>query len=310
MKNAIDVFLGDPLEHRSERDFLARLKADLFQRQVGGLVFANFYAGRDLRQVDFLIVTNTLACHVELKSLQEALVGGPNGPWQVRSTDGTLKPLDRENPYQQTLQCKYAISDSMREFARRTPETPQTQGPHFKQIESVLCIYPELVRGSQVPTNSYVRTMGYDALLEFLCRTTRNPGWTLDIWIKYAMAMQLVRDDPSATPSSVQYARESVSLYRVRMKESVHSQMRTLIPLTLKEQDRTLSTGDLYSSLGDDKHFHILGPSGFGKTMLAHHLAAEAPDNRVLPVSVCSADFGGGAQAERPAGGRYGSAAR
>ena len=43
MEPAIEVFWGDEPEIRSERDFLARLKADLQSYNISATILANFY---------------------------------------------------------------------------------------------------------------------------------------------------------------------------------------------------------------------------------------------------------------------------
>jgi len=42
---SVDVFWGDEPEHQSEREFLARLRADLEDRQLDAVILANFYLG-------------------------------------------------------------------------------------------------------------------------------------------------------------------------------------------------------------------------------------------------------------------------
>src|SRR5437588_3345436 len=113
MKPTIDLYCGAPIEIDSERVFLEKLTADLIVRGVSALIFANFYPPRNVHQIDFLVVTTSCVCHVELKKLTAPVSGGINGRWWLRMPDGSRSALDAKNPYRQALDAKYAINDQM-----------------------------------------------------------------------------------------------------------------------------------------------------------------------------------------------------
>lgn len=111
MTSAIEVFWGGEPDEQSERDFLAQLKEDLARSNLSATILANFYTYGSSRQIDFLVVTGNHACLVELKHYCGILVGNTNGPWSTRQPDGTLEVIERQNPYNQAVLAKMAVSD-------------------------------------------------------------------------------------------------------------------------------------------------------------------------------------------------------
>jgi len=105
----IEVFLGSDIDAPSERRFLEQLRSDLATAGVRAIIFANFLAGPHRRQVDFFVITEHIACVIELKTLSLPVEGNYNGFWLRRKPNGTTEPLGKENPYRQTLNCKYSI---------------------------------------------------------------------------------------------------------------------------------------------------------------------------------------------------------
>ena len=174
----IKVFWGEPPAERSEAEFLAQLREDLTRRGIPAVILANYFTASSSRQVDFFVITETHACHVELKRYPPLLIGGTNGPWSARRPDGTLEEIDRRNPYTQASTCKMAISDDMSAIARQDSSVPQpAPGREFyRQIDSVICIFPRLDHQSQVPDDYKVRTMGYAQLVWFLAAPGRHPA--------------------------------------------------------------------------------------------------------------------------------------
>ena len=102
-------------------------------------------------------------------------MGKVNGPWELHLPDGRRKGLEG-NPNRQALDAKYAISDAMHDFARTTPSVPRPPNgdKFFKTFESVVCISPRMLPGSQVPSDYRVRVMGFDDLIEFLSGRERT----------------------------------------------------------------------------------------------------------------------------------------
>jgi hypothetical protein len=53
----VEVFLGHSVTVASENPFLARLRRDLLKRGVFARILANLQVGKDVRQVDFVVIT-------------------------------------------------------------------------------------------------------------------------------------------------------------------------------------------------------------------------------------------------------------
>lgn len=214
----IKVFWGEPPAERSEAEFLAQLREDLARRGIPAVILANYFTVSSSRQVDFFVITKTHACHVELKRYPPLLVGGTNGLWSARRADGTLEEIDRRNPYSQASTCKMAISDDMSAVAKMDSSVPQpAPGREFyRQIDSVICVFPRLDLQSQVPDDYKVRTMGYAQFVGFLAAPGRHPGWSAGHWTALVRMLGLADADkpPSPEPSRTA-AQDRVSSYDV-----------------------------------------------------------------------------------------------
>src|SRR5262245_33345270 len=114
MKNTTDIFYGSPIEIPSEKAFFENLRKDLHDRGESALILCNFFTPGVLAQIDFFVVTSKRAVHVELKNLTLPVVGGVNGSWALKQPNGGMLQLNVKNPYRQTLDAKYAISDELK----------------------------------------------------------------------------------------------------------------------------------------------------------------------------------------------------
>ncbi len=88
MKPTIDIYHGSLSNIVSEQTFLAQLSSDLLARGESGLIFANFFINSS--QIDFFVVTDKCACHVELKNYSLPIIGDINGTWKLKEPDGEL----------------------------------------------------------------------------------------------------------------------------------------------------------------------------------------------------------------------------
>jgi len=168
--SSVEIYLGHEIDIRSEEAFLSKLSRDLENAGIDALIFGNFYASGS--QLDFLVITDRFVCLVELKQYNNAIIGGVNGPWRILHPSGReTRPSDR-NPYQQVLNAKYAISNRMNEFRK--------EGQAFyRDIQGVICIFPELHKNSDIDPLEYVRVLGYPEFLDFLRSCDTKPDWTL-----------------------------------------------------------------------------------------------------------------------------------
>lgn len=285
----IKVFWGEPPAEQSEAEFLAQLREDLARRGIPAVILANYFTARSSRQVDFFVITETHACHVELKRYPPFLVGGTNGPWSARRGDGALEEIDRQNPYTQAFACKMAISDDMGAVARQDSSVPQpAPGREFyRQIDSVICIFPRLDHQSQVPDDYKVRTMGYAQFVGFLAAPGRHPGWSAGHWAALVRMLGLTdADKPPSTEPGKTAAQDRVNGYLRALRDFYSRDLHELVPLALMTDEGRLPGSGLLDALQQRRHVQLCGPSGTGKTHLARHLLAGMPDGPLVPVVI------------------------
>lgn len=193
-RGAVQIFWGDEPQVQSEHDFLVQLEGDLVASDLRAVILANFYTRSGSRQVDFVVATDGHVCHVELKNYEHVLEGSTNGPWRSRRADGTTDVIDRQNPYHQALGCKMALSDDMASLAAHEADIPRpTAGrKFFTQFDSVVCVFPRLADGSEVPADYKVRTLGYSEFFAFLASPGRHPDWSFLHWKAFIRDLGLV----------------------------------------------------------------------------------------------------------------------
>jgi Nuclease-related domain len=285
---AVQVFWGDEPQVQSESDFLAQLESDLVASDLKALVLVNFFAGKGSRQVDFLIVTDGHVCHVELKNYMDALEGSRNGPWQSRRADGTRHVIDRQNPYAQALACKMALSDDMSSAAGREPGIPRPPGGRrfFTQFDSVVCVFPRLADGSDVPSDYKVQTLGYREFFAFLASPGRHPGWSPLNWETFIRDLGLVNAAGQGTEAVLQTTAGALAAeYRQRFDAFHQSGLHELVPLPVLYDGADVPPARLPGVVEAAGHLQVIGPSGCGKSHLLRH-SLLAMGEHVLPVIV------------------------
>ncbi|MFI6306752.1 NERD domain-containing protein [Amycolatopsis thailandensis] len=285
---AVELFWGGKPSVGSELRFLELLKGDLEDSGTSAIVLANFFTDRPQRQIDFLVITGVHVCHVELKAYAGELVGGTNGIWSVRRHDGTREPIDRGNPYQQARDCKYALSDAMHSFATREGHPPIGR-KFYTQFDSVVCIFPRLEEGSEVPDDDRVRTLGYTDLVNFL----RNPGnrlpWSRDRWLDFIRVLGLVKggaEGERAVDTSI--AARKVETYCRAFTEFYAANLHDLVPLPLTVDQTAIAPIDFRGLLQEVDRVQLVGPSGAGKSHLARHAALALAAQGAVPVLVAA----------------------
>jgi hypothetical protein len=296
MKPTIEIYLGSSIEQPSENQFLLRLSSDLTDRGESAIIFANFFAGSSSRQIDFFVLTSKCACHVELKNYTATVIGGMNGPWKLKRPDGEVVVLeDYQNAYAQALQGKFAIGNVMRELAPQQSGGLVAGKKFFTTIESVICVYPELLPGSQVPNDYKVLTKGYLELLNFLCTHVRNPGWNVEDWRRFAMHLQLVKQtDPSENMEpKLAAAQKAVAEYQLRFKSFYSTDLPTLVGTSVQIGEQHVNSSQLLSYLSTGRHASLLGSSGAGKSLLAKHMMLDAIDHGWVPIILRAQTFDG-----------------
>jgi hypothetical protein len=291
MKPTIEVYWNEKPTVGSEIRFLEQIKKDLSRRNISALIFANFHTLSKYRQVDFVIITQQHVAHVELKAYQGVLVGGVNGSWSVRRPDGTLVDIERENPCTQAVECKNAFSNDMRAFAKANPEVPRppTNSGFLSTINSVVCVYPRLAAGSEVPSDFFkVRTCGYEDFVSFIANPGPTPGWSREHWLGLARMLGLTNaeSEPTKKEIAATAAKALVLDYSRRLKDSYRGQLHELVPVPLELNSEPFQIDRLFDLLHESRHVQLVGLSGGGKSHQARHLAVNLDENRYVPILV------------------------
>ena len=267
--NTVSVYLGHPIDDPTERCALGHLR-----RALAGcgptLILANFYAGPRQRQIDFLVATSHRTVHCELKGYTCPVVTSPNGPWQLRLRDGSLRALSG-NPYDQARQGSYAISDAI---AQMLPG--QVRRPSFRDIDTVVCLYPEILPGSQVARFPYVAVLGFNDLLRRLLTPGPKIPWTAAEWDGFIRHLGLIPAEAlSPARQSLQERLALVDDYRRRFLAGMTLDLPPLAQLPLDIDGRRAEAPPVADLVQPGRAIRLVGPSGAGKSHLARHASAE-----------------------------------
>ena len=253
-----------------EARFLCRLYADL--ASIGGLVLANFQAGS--RQIDFFVVTDSLAAILELKHLPQPVFGRPNGRWMVEDPSGNRVPYPGPNPWEQTLQQKYALSDEMRRYASGTSDG-DTQRRFFTEFEAYVCIVPQIhPRSDVIRKNRKVSVLSYAEVRDALRTRSTSTIWNQADWTRFATEHLSLTPTtlPEAIDPQVHAAANTVRSYLSRVEPVCGFQLPPLLPASPGRH----SGQALIDSLLAGKNHLLVGPSGSAKTFHLHHTAIAA----------------------------------
>lgn len=270
--NIIKLFVGDVVSEPGEQQLISRLQRDLANRGVPATLYANFFPpARRTGQVDLLVRTPFRTAHVEVKSLNPAypVFGRQNGPWEQLLPDSTRRSLGK-NASQQAREGTYAISDAIRDLAG----TGAVREQNYTNIDTLVGMWQVVPLSSDIKSLPYVTVVSYAELLDRLM--TPGPGldWTEDEWdafVRHANLFQPETDSPAAQRR--RSAEEAIADYRIRAQASFSAELEPLVdlgavgpagPVTQLDIDRLVSSGAVVA---------LVGPSGFGKSFAARHLA-------------------------------------
>lgn len=286
------LFLGDPIEDPGEVRVISRLRRDLEQLSVPTSLFANFIAaGRQQRQIDLLVVTADRLVHCELKVFDQSLplVGGPNGSWKQVLPDGSERDLDG-NPYRQAQEATFAISDVMRALARqgRVPKADR----FYRYIDTVVCIYPAIPRGSQLGSHAYVQAIGYEELLARVMNRGPRPPWTSADWQEFARHLGVFREHAETEGDRTRRSNENtVADYQRRFRDAQAWDLHELVPVALAAEASEMKQIDIARQVTTGQAVVLIGESGLGKTHTACHAAIELTDHGHVVVWLRGAEY-------------------
>src|SRR5271157_2586051 len=283
MKPTTEILIGSPLEGE-EAQFLVRLCSDLNDTC---LILANLevVSRNTSRQIDFLIVNETNRGLIELKCFRGPVVGSENGAWTLQDFARNLVAYAGENPWNQAVQAKFALSDEMSAFAKSHPEIPAAPGMHFyKEFDATVCIFPGVHPDSKLTEGNYKAWVrGYNDWLSNFRSRTLSTSWSLAQWRRFAI------EHLSLRPVGLQQAIDSRAL---SASDQVDAYCKTLArSLQSNPPIKAWPEGQRYgAALVDDllkpEHTVLTGPSGCGKSYHVLHAAAKALDGSEVPILV------------------------
>lgn len=278
----VDVFLGHPLVDPHEKLFLARLRRDLGAADVSARILANFQVGKSFLELDFVVVTEARAAVVELKAWRDPVVARPNGRWQ-RLVEGRQIEAGG-NPYRQTRDYGFALSDEMKAYASRVGAPGPRKDKFVKDLDLLVCMYPELRPGSTVERDPHVRLVGYDEMLARLVQPGRAPAWSASDWDGFIRRLGLYRaEDDSDTAVALRQSAATTDEYCARFS-AAHSDLPTMVSTTVRHDGAQAQRPDLAGLLLSGRDVLLYGTSGQGKSLWARDVARELARRGHLPV--------------------------
>src|SRR6266540_3879823 len=290
MKPTTTIFIGAPVSGDEAR-FLCTLHADL--ADTGALILANFFAKQ--RQIDFVVITATYAAILELKNFPCPVFGDRNGIWTYSNFAGNQVRYPGANPWQQTLEQKYALSDEMKRYQEKNRDVASPSGRgFFSDFGGFVCVYPKIHPESQVTTGDHkVEVRSYAEVSEILRSGSKPSTWSPTEWRRFAekhLKLTPVTVE-EATDRRINEASEKIRAYTTRINALIGSQLPPLLP----DSDDPDCGRRLIDSALEPKNFLLVGPSGSAKTFHLHHLclAISASEEEVPLLVEAKKDRGG-----------------
>lgn len=251
------IYVGGPIDHASERKFLAFVVPWLVEKGIPSVVIANVEING--RQIDCIIATDNSVSVVEVKTSQFPIRGEINGTWARLSASGEWK--DYTNAYQQAVGAKNRVRDVM------------------QATRSVGGFYPDgyVVFTSPIPEGSNVTPGDFKALVTTidLFPGQFNKGsaspWTIADWEAFAQKLNLARvtlDQVTAGLDAVR-AMDTLKRYTDAVASVYGRDGERWLPETDEHRD------DLMKAVAADAGCFISGPSGCGKSLMAKWLASK-----------------------------------
>src|SRR5262249_4248741 len=128
------------------------------------------------------------AAVLELKNFPRQIFGQQNGVWEYLNSAGKRARYSGANPWQQTLEQKFALSDEMKRYQEKNPNVSSPSGRgFFADFDGFVCIYPEIHPQSQVTKGDHkVEVRSYPDIIEILRSGSKHSTWSLTDWRSFA----------------------------------------------------------------------------------------------------------------------------
>lgn len=277
---SVEVYIGELIEHASERVLLDGLLDYFRLRQVAAIIFMNFHVGG--RQIDAAVITDNKFLVIEVKGYNNPVRGNSNGPWEVAVAGGWKK---FSNPYRQTVNAANALRDAMRSFSG------DDSGPY---PSGALVFVPRIPDGSETFGDFKASVCGLAGLPDRIAAANTHT-WPLERWRNFAAYHRLERmDHPEAAYSPKFYEAEKLLAgYGSAFRSTYGGACSDLEELSCLAGGRSLSSSDVTRQARNGDSIVLLGPSGCGKSLLALRVGVEMLDASCVPILLQAKDFAG-----------------
>jgi hypothetical protein len=284
------VFVGHPPNDPTEQKFLRQLRLDLEAREVPALVLANLEVSRARRQLDFLIATPFRTVQCELKGFHWPVIGTANGLWVQVAPDGERRTLDT-NPSRQAKEITYALSDEMKTFARKV-KVPRPNGNFYRDVDTVVCVFPEIPAGSDIDTHPHVTALGYQDLLARLATEGPRLAWANEHWLAFIRHLGLYRpEDQRPEARQAREQRAIVDDYTRRFADAHARQLEPIVETSTRVDGSETEVPELAGRLLADEVVSVAGPSGIGKSLRSRKAAVDLSERGEVPIWLDAADY-------------------
>jgi hypothetical protein len=210
---------------------------------------------------------------LEHKNFRYPIFGEENGIWTYKNSAGNSIRYPGENPWQQTKDAKFALSDEMTRYQKGAADVPLPAGRgYFTQFEAFVCIYPAIHPESQVTLGDHkVRIRSYKEIAETIKSGSISSTWNLGHWRRFAEEHLKLTEVTlgEATNPEVNAAAGRIANYRTRLQGLIG----TGLPSLFESPENADYGHGLINSLMEPKNFFLVGPGGSAKTFHLHHLA-------------------------------------
>lgn len=277
----IRLFIGDRIEHASDREILVNVYDVLKNSAEWAYIFANFNVSG--RQVDVAIFSSTTTLVIEAKGYTQPVKGGVNGSWTQVGPYGSRK---LRNGYMQALDAKNALRDVMAGLFGPFPGYPN----------ALLAIAPAIPSGSSLPPGDFKVSIGGQDAVEIALGATS--GALLSEERCEALAAHLGLERVSGRDAAIHEAVLASERILLRYESSF---LEFHGPTGKRLEDDQYNLGDklisvsgvLEKALLSRSALLIRGPSGCGKSLLSARIATECLQAGVLPIYIQGKDFEG-----------------
>lgn len=278
---SIEIFIGAPIEHASERVALARAVEFLTAQGISGVIIAN--VNLKTRQVDLIIALDQGVLVVEAKAFASMVRGGANGLWELNLASGRWKQIP--NAYQQTIDEKHAVRDAMAEFA----------GPTVPYPDAALVFTQGIPTGSSIPPSDLkVTVAGIDELPRMI-QSVKRQGWPLDQWRAFAKQHRFIHVSSveAALSQDLLDAELLLKAYGDAFTGTYGAPASELVPVSCQCESELLSSDVMLERSVAESSVLLIGPSGCGKSVLSYKMAIEALARGSVPIILPAKDFEG-----------------